>query len=85
MHSRHGFNLIPDLMGMEKINLLQKQLNPQIKLPFKFLIYKYFFHVNLTWNINYSEQVFQVGTQSTYSWQVKNGIDTFDVELTKWN
>ena len=44
------------------------KLNPQINLPFNFLIQKYFFHDNFTWNINYSEYVFQVGTQSIYSW-----------------
>ena len=27
------------------------KLNPQINLPFNFLIQKYFFHVNPTWNI----------------------------------
>ena len=32
-----------------------KQLNPEINLPFNFLIQKYFFHDNPTWNINYSE------------------------------
>jgi len=41
---------------------------PQINLPFNFLIQKYFFHDNPTWNINYLEYAFQVGTQSTYSW-----------------
>ena len=44
------------------------KLNPQINLPFNFLIKKYFFHDNPTWNINYSEYVFQVGTWSIYSW-----------------
>ena len=34
------------------------KLNPQINLPFNFLIQKYFFHDNPTWNINYSEYVF---------------------------
>jgi len=33
-------------------------LNPQINLPFKFFIQKYFFHDNGTWNINYSEYIF---------------------------
>jgi len=37
-----------------------KKLNPQTNLPFNFLIQKYFFHDNPTWNINYSEYVFQV-------------------------
>ena len=32
-----------------------KKLNPQFNLPFNFLIQKYFFHDNPTWNINYSE------------------------------
>ena len=33
----------------------KNKLNPQISLPFNFLIQKYFFHDNPTWNINYSE------------------------------
>ena len=41
-----------------------KKLNPQINLSFNFLIQKYFFHDNPTWNINYSEEVFQVDTRS---------------------
>ena len=32
-----------------------KIINPQINLPFNFLIQKYFFHDNPTWNISYSE------------------------------
>ena len=36
-----------------------KNLNPQINLPFNFLIQKYFFHDNPTWNINYSEYLLQ--------------------------
>ena len=43
-----------------------KTFNPQINLPFNFLIQKYFFHDNPTWNINYSEKVFQVCTLSRY-------------------
>ena len=39
------------------------KLNPQINLPFNFLIQKYLFHDIPTWNINYF--VFQVGI---YSW-----------------
>jgi len=38
------------------------KVNPQINLPFNFLIQKYFFHDNPTWNTSYSEYVFQVGT-----------------------
>ena len=57
---------------LELINLESKfstkKFNPQINLPFNFLIQKYFFHDNPTCNINYSEYVFQVGTLSTYSW-----------------
>ena len=37
-------------------------------LPINFLIPKYFFHDNPSWNINYSKWVFQVGTRSTYLW-----------------
>ena len=39
-----------------------KKLNPQINLPFNFLVQKYCFHDN-SWIINYSEKVFQVGTR----------------------
>ena len=46
-------------MELESINLemkfVTKRLNPQINLPINFLIQKYFFHDNPTWNINYSE------------------------------
>jgi len=38
-----------------RIEVCYKKLNPQINLPFHFLIQKYFFHDNPTWNINYSE------------------------------
>jgi len=31
----------------------ENKFNPQINLPFNFLIQKYFFHHNPTWNINY--------------------------------
>jgi len=37
------------------IQVCYKKLYPQIILPFNFLIQKYFFHDNPTWNINYSE------------------------------
>ena len=33
----------------------EKKSNPQINLPFNFLIQKYFFYDNPTWNINYSD------------------------------
>jgi len=46
------------------------------------LIFKYFFHDNLTWKINYSEYVFQVGTWSTYLELLGKKIW---VELEKWN
>jgi len=39
------------------------KFNPQINLLFNFLIQKYFFHNNPTWNINYSEYAIQVGTR----------------------
>ena len=48
------------------IEVLYKK-NPQTNLPFNLLIRKYFFHDNPTWNINYSEYIFQVGTRSRYS------------------
>jgi len=48
-------------MELELINLelkfAIKQLNPQINLQFNFLIQKYFFHDNHTWNINYIRQL----------------------------
>ena len=89
-------------MELELINLelkfATKKLNPQINLPFIFLIQKYSFHDNPTWNINYSEQVNVVPTngkgEQVKKEQVKHGIgidkfgiDKFDVELelTKWN
>jgi len=61
------------LKKMELINLElglkfpTNKLNPQNNLPFNFLIQKYFFRDNPTWNINYSEYVFQVGTRIRYS------------------
>ena len=41
-------------MELKLINF-ELELNPQINLPFSFLIPKYFFHDNPTWNINYLE------------------------------
>jgi len=43
--------------GIDKfgIEVCYKTLNPQINLPFNFLIRKYFFLHNPTWNLNYSE------------------------------
>ena len=38
-----------------ELKFATKKLNLQINLPFNFLIQKYFFHDNLTWNINYLE------------------------------
>ena len=46
-------------MELELINLelelkfATETFNPQINFPFNFLIQKYFFHENSTWNINY--------------------------------
>jgi len=52
-----------ELINFElKLKFPTKKLNSQINLPFNFLIQIYFFHDNPTWNINYSEYVFQVGT-----------------------
>ena len=40
--------------GIDKFGICYKNtLNPQINLPYNFLIQKYLFHDNLTWNINY--------------------------------
>jgi len=45
-----------ELINLElEVKFPTKQLNPQINLPFNFLIHKYFFHDNPTWNINYSD------------------------------
>ena len=71
----------------------QKYLNSQINLLFNFLIQKYFFHDNPTWNINYSG----VGISRKYSrvhahgkmYQAKTnknkkngiGINQFGIEL----
>ena len=38
-----------------ELKLTTKKFNPQINLPFNFLIQKYFFHDNPTWNINNPE------------------------------
>ena len=42
-----------DKSGIEVCS--KNKLNPQINLPFIFLIWKYFFHDNPTWNINNPE------------------------------
>ena len=47
-----------------ELKFATKQLNPQINLLFHFLIQKYFFHDNPTWNINYSKYILK----SAYSW-----------------
>jgi len=43
--------------GIDKIGIevSYQKLNPQINLPFNFLIQKYLFHDNPAWNINYLE------------------------------
>jgi len=38
-----------------ELKFTTKKFNPQINSPVIFLIQKYFFHDNPTWNINYSE------------------------------
>jgi len=45
------------VFGIDKfgIEVYYKKLNPQINLPFNFLIKKYIFHDNPTWKINYSK------------------------------
>jgi len=75
-----------------------QKLNPHINLPFNFLIQKYFFHDSPTWNMNYSEMLFQVLIKySEYLLMLKSsrlkkvqksrtnriGIDKSEVELTK--
>ena len=61
--NKHRVNSIPDYWLFKKMELINfelelkfppKTFNPQINLPFNFLIQKYFFQDNLTWNINYS-------------------------------
>ena len=60
--TRHWVNSIPELellFLMELINLelelkfATNKFNPQINLPFNFLIQEYSFYDNPTWNINY--------------------------------
>jgi len=41
-----------------ELQFATKKFIPQINLPFPFLIQKYFFRDNPTWNINNSEWVF---------------------------
>jgi len=41
-----------ELINFElELKFATKKLNPQINLPFNFLIHKYFSHDNPTWNI----------------------------------
>jgi len=45
-------------VGIDKFRIgieVSYKINPQINLPINFLIQKYFFHDNPSWNINYSE------------------------------
>jgi len=56
-YQTYGVNSILELIffnGIDQfgIELCYKKLNPQINLPFNFLIQKYSFHHNPTWNIN---------------------------------
>jgi hypothetical protein len=65
------------------------KLNPQINLPFNFVIQKYFFHDNPTWNINYSEHLLMV--KNIKPKRVRIGIEFFligiELELInlRWN
>ena len=57
---RHGVNSISELVvnsgiAYLELEIVTNKLDPQINLPINFLIQKYFFHDNSTWNINYSE------------------------------
>jgi len=66
------------------------KLNPQINLPLNFLTQKYFFHDNLTWNINYWEFVFQVGTKLELELKILElGLNFLELELKilelNWN
>ena len=47
---RHGINSGIGIDYLTKMEL--KELYAQINLPFKFLIQKYLFHDNPSWNIN---------------------------------
>jgi len=65
-----------ELINLElELKLITKQLNPQINLPFNFLIQKYFFHDNPPWNINYWEYLFHIGTPE-YLLQSVIGVGT---------
>jgi len=64
MYDRHAgefqflnWNCLFKKMELElvKLKFSMKKVYPQINLPFSFLIQKYFFHDNPTWNINYPE------------------------------
>ena len=60
-------------MDLELINFelefpTKKKLNPQINLPFNFLIQKHFFHDNPTRNINYSEYLLIVKVVGIWDW-----------------
>ena len=66
-------------IGIDKFGVCyQKKFDPQINLPFSFLIRKYFFHDNPTWNINCSGV--DIPTRySEYLLQPVNGVGK------KWN
>ena len=64
------------------------KLNPEINLPFNFVIQKYFFYDNPTWNINYLEYLLMVKkirqkeSGKKGNWNLIR-IDKFELELTK--
>jgi hypothetical protein len=49
-----NWNCIFKKMELE-LKFAAKKLNPEINLPYNFLIQKYVFHDNATWNLKYSE------------------------------
>ena len=49
-------DLVLELINFKlELEFPTKKINPQINLPFMFLIQEYLFRDNPRWNINYSE------------------------------
>ena len=77
-----NWNLKENGIGIDNLKFPTNKLNPQIKLSFNFLIQKYFFQDNLTWNINCLEQIFQVGCRTIF---YKIGIGKLELINLTWN
>jgi len=54
-NSRIGIAYLKKLNWNLELKFATKRLNSEINLPLNFLIQKYFFHDNPTWNINWLE------------------------------